>query len=1004
METPKRQAEGATPLSGRPMMAVRPRRGGKLPDKQRFIDLIAGSEDWLMRRVLDYARKRDYVRYTSTLAEAWRLSIAGLSAPLLKAWQRSDQPPELGPHDDYHRDPIAAFGMLEAQKHRARGVSLGMFLGLMKYYRQSYQDLVGQAGFDKGLGERCRLFLDRFFDRMEIGFCTEWAGLGRVARDEEMQAANLAMTTEKNKYLTIFESLPTPVLLLDLDNRVSNLNQAAAELLKGLGVPGGVCSGAEGRGPVETMAFLADELKGFLAGQEPEGIFEKRIPTLNGPGYFQVTLQRRLDVSQKFQGTVVILNDLTERQGVVEALGESEERYRLLFHNSNDAVFVHPPVTEDEDGTFVEVNDKACQTLGYTREELLHLSPLDLGDPELRGQFNAIRKELAAEKQVLFETVQVAKDGSRIPVEINARLFNYHGRPMVLSIVRDISKRQEAEREVQRLASFPELNPNPVMEVDASGSITYANPATFAAGISQPEALLPPDLKELMEAANAGGARYCYREVRINDVLYGEDISFPEQFPGARLYATDISARRQMEEQLELKGRLLDSATDLISLCELDGSLIYCNESMRSQLGYGRDVLMSKKIPDILTPEYRRGFKERVKVLQEKGEATFESECRRSDGSILPVEVHARLLGINGGTSILSVSRDISERRAAAAALIMAAQKWRITFDAIKDSVFLLDRKGRIIQANQALVDLVKKPFSQIIGHPCWEVVHDKTRPIADCPVVRMWKSRRREVSVLPVGERWLKAAVDPIFDEAGEITAAVHTVIDITDSVRAESDLRNSLEKLQRTLAGTVSALASTVETRDPYTSGHQRGVASLASAIAQEMGFTPEAVEGMRVTGSLHDIGKIAIPAEILSKPGKINAMEFNLIKGHAQEGHDILKAIEFPWPVAQTVLQHHERLDGSGYPLGIKDGDIIPEARILMVADVVEAMASHRPYRPALGIDKALEEIVRNKGTLYDPKVVEACVRLFTEKGYTLSQEKVRGMGAGIKGAER
>jgi putative nucleotidyltransferase with HDIG domain len=214
-----------------------------------------------------------------------------------------------------------------------------------------------------------------------------------------------------------------------------------------------------------------------------------------------------------------------------------------------------------------------------------------------------------------------------------------------------------------------------------------------------------------------------------------------------------------------------------------------------------------------------------------------------------------------------------------------------------------------------------------------------------------------------------------------------VHTVIDITASVRAESDLKNSLEKMQRTLAGTVSALASTVATRDPYTASHQRGVAALAAALAREMGCSPETVEGMRVTGSLHDIGKIAIPAEILSKPGKINAMEFNLIKGHAQIGHDILKAIEFPWPVAQTVLQHHERLDGSGYPMGIKNGEIIPEARILMVADVVEAMGSHRPYRAALGLEVALEEIVRHKGTLFDPGVVEACVRLFTEKGYKI-----------------
>ena len=174
-------------------------------------------------------------------------------------------------------------------------------------------------------------------------------------------------------------------------------------------------------------------------------------------------------------------------------------------------------------------------------------------------------------------------------------------------------------------------------------------------------------------------------------------------------------------------------------------------------------------------------------------------------------------------------------------------------------------------------------------------------------------------------------------------------------------------------------------MEIRDPYTAGHQRGVANLASALAQEMGFTPEAVEGMRVTGFLHDIGKIAVPAEILNKPGEISPMEFDLIKTHSRVGHDILKVIEFPWPVAQAVLQHHERLDGSGYPLGIKDGDIIPEARILMVADVVVAMASHRPYRPAWGIDQALEEIVRNQGTLYDPGVVDVCVKLFTEKTF-------------------
>jgi PAS domain S-box-containing protein/putative nucleotidyltransferase with HDIG domain len=992
MEPPKRISEGAAPLTGRARMAARSRRRGKLPDKQRFIDLVSGSQDRFLRRVLDHAQPQDYAQGASTLAEPWRLSIAGLSAPLLKAWLRFDQPPALGPDDDFTQDPSGAFGIQEAQRHRARGGALTMFLNLMKSSRRSYIDLICQAGFDKGFREQCRLFIDRFFDRVEIGFCTEWFRLAGVDGDGQLPAAKKAMTDEQNKSLKIFESLPAPVLFFDRDHRVNSMSYAAAELLQDLTVAGEVHPDAGCPGPAATLPFLADNLQAFLAGQEPELTIEKSIPTRTGPGCFQVKFQRMHDDRNNFQGTIVILNDLTELQKNAEDLRESEERFRLLFNSSNDAVFVHPPVTGDQAGAFVEVNDKACQFLGYTREELLNLSPLDLGDPEIQDRFVAIREELLAEKQVLFETVHVAKGGNRIPVEINARLFTYHGRPMVLSIVRDISRRQQAEMEVRRLASFPELNSNPIVEVDAAGAITYYNPATLKAGFPALEALLPPDLGELMQAAAAGGERHCYREVRINEVLYAEDISFPEQIPGARIYATDITSHRRMEEQLELKGRLLDSATDLVYLCELDGTLVYCNESVCTHLGYGREELMSQKLPALLTPEYARRFADQVKILLGQGEAIFESAYRRKDGSVMPVEVNARLLPLDGRTFILNGSRDISERQAAAAALLAAAQKWRNTFDAIKDAVFLLDHESRIIQANKALADLVQRPFSEIIGRPCWEVLHHADHYLADCPLVRMRESHRRETQVLPAGERWLKAAVDPILNDEGEVTAVVHTIIDITDTVRYEADLSHSLEKLQRTLAGTVSALASTVETRDPYTAGHQREVANLASALAQELSFTPDQVEGMRVIGFLHDIGKIAIPAEILSKPGKINAMEFNLIKDHPQVGYDILKAIEFPWPLAQAVLQHHERLDGSGYPRGIKDGDIIPEARILMVADVVAAMASHRPYRPARGIEKALEEITRNKGTLYDPGVVEACIRIFSQKDLTLDYSAI------------
>lgn len=202
--------------------------------------------------------------------------------------------------------------------------------------------------------------------------------------------------------------------------------------------------------------------------------------------------------------------------------------------------------------------------------------------------------------------------------------------------------------------------------------------------------------------------------------------------------------------------------------------------------------------------------------------------------------------------------------------------------------------------------------------------------------------------------------------------------------SERADT-LKNTLNDLQKALYGIIEAMGLTVEIRDPYTAGHQRRVAEIARAIAIEMGLSEHEVEGVHIAGIIHDIGKLAVPAEILSKPGKITKHEFGIIKSHPKVGYDILRKVNFPWPISQIVYQHHERMDGTGYPQGLLGKDILLEARIMAVADVVEAMASHRPYRPALGVEKALEEISKNMGVLYDPEVVDACLRLFKEKGF-------------------
>lgn len=205
----------------------------------------------------------------------------------------------------------------------------------------------------------------------------------------------------------------------------------------------------------------------------------------------------------------------------------------------------------------------------------------------------------------------------------------------------------------------------------------------------------------------------------------------------------------------------------------------------------------------------------------------------------------------------------------------------------------------------------------------------------------------------------------------------------------RAELELKISYSLLQNSLSKTIDSIAGIVEMRDPYTSGHQRRVASLARAIAMEMKLDDGVVDLVWMAATLHDVGKILVPVDILSRPGKLTSLEWQFIKIHPQSGYDILKEIEFPFPVAKVILQHHERLDGSGYPYSLKDGEILPAAKIIAVADVVEAMASHRPYRPALKLELALDEITNYSGTLYDPEVVKACRTLFLDKGYQLEK---------------
>ena len=300
----------------------------------------------------------------------------------------------------------------------------------------------------------------------------------------------------------------------------------------------------------------------------------------------------------------------------------------------------------------------------------------------------------------------------------------------------------------------------------------------------------------------------------------------------------------------------------------------------------------------------------------------------------------------------------------------------------IGDGVIATDRSGQITFMNPLAEKLTGWHQEEALKMPLRDVFRTVVSRDGEEPEIILWA---KDGEKFPIEETKM-----PMADEFRKTSGHVLVFRDISSRVRTEKELKESWEKLHQALEGTIQAMALTIEIRDPYTAGHQRRVSKLSCAIARALGMPEARVEGLRVAGDIHDIGKIYVPAEILSKPGQITAIEYGIIKTHPQVGFDILKTIKFPWPVAQIVLQHHERLDGSGYPLGLSGDQILKESRILTVSDIVEAMSSHRPYRPARGIDEALEEISKNKGRFYDSDVVDACIKLFRENQFKFSED--------------
>jgi len=535
-------------------------------------------------------------------------------------------------------------------------------------------------------------------------------------------------------------------------------------------------------------------------------------------------------------------------------------------------------------------------------------------------------------------------------------------------------------------------------------------------------------------------------EVRIGDRIYRSRALSVNDDHGAYLYTAhtleDITEQKRTEANLQMFRALLDNSSDAIEVIEPTTlRLLDVNETECRDLGYSREELLSMTIRDI-DHHFNADIQKIVEAqMQQHTEARFESVHRRKDGSTFPVEISAKFIELDKPYGLAMV-RDITERKQAEAE---SARLNRI-HKTLSDCNHAMLRANNEADLMQDMCETIVASGGYTLA---WIGLaqQDEYKSIAPAAMAGTGKEYVEALNVSwdesspqgrgPIGiavctgttqivqdvqndlhfELWREAAAKygyaaaimlPLKEDGAvfgtlniyspEISAFNDSEAMLLDEVssdlafgiaaiRSRKSREQSAKHLYSSLEGTIASMASMVEMRDPYTAGHQHRVAELARTIAQQVGLPDEDIHGIYLATVIHDLGKISIPAEILSKPGKLNKLEYEIIQTHVQAAYDILKHIDFPWPIAQIVYQHHERVDGSGYPNGLKGEEILTGAKIIGVADTVEAMSSHRPYRPGLGIEAALGEIGQHRGTRYDPTVVDTCIKLFQEQGYKL-----------------
>ncbi len=493
-------------------------------------------------------------------------------------------------------------------------------------------------------------------------------------------------------------------------------------------------------------------------------------------------------------------------------------------------------------------------------------------------------------------------------------------------------------------------------------------------------------------------------KTKKDGLRYYEIVNIPYRADGKKIthvveIASDITEKKMFEQELmrerDRAQKYLDVAGVIFLVLSADEKVAMINRKGKEILNCSEKEILNanwfdKFIPKAERDQARQFFRELLESPEGKVQYIETTVIPKGDDkSPLVIAWHNTPLDDENGNRIgvLASGEDISERKRTEECLRASEERYRTLVEGSGQAIISVNKNGKILFLNKISEKILNLSSTHGYGKKLEDVLpeglgYNLAENVRQAIKIRMpviFESSAR----INGFRQWFEWRIYPLLQNNRDIDSVLIIAVDITERKMSHEKLRQSYEQMQKTLQGIVTALTSTIEIRDPYTAGHQRRVSELACMIAEKMSLPKDKIEGIRIASLMHDIGKIYVPTEILSKPSKLSDSEFDLIKIHPRAGYDILKSIDFPWPIAQAILQHHERMDGSGYPDGLPGSEIIIEARIIAVADVVETMASHRPYRPAKGLREAILEIKSGRGIYYDEEIVDICLNLYREK---------------------